>query len=169
MTSLQQRSTQWPAAAASVNALARRNPTIKLALLFLVSLAMMFVFDPVTPAVLYLLALIAVIAVTRLPFAVLALAHIPFVAFAVGLFVVNALSRPGEILWQAGALRVTVEGLTVGGSLALRTLVIGILSIAFVTSTDGVALMTSLHQHARLGSRVTFAILGGYRMRKSVV
>jgi energy-coupling factor transport system permease protein len=146
------------------NALARRNPTIKLVLLFLVSLAMVFIFDPVTPAVLYVMALVAVVASTRIPLTVLALAHIPFAAFAVGLFVVNALSRPGEILWHTGVLRITAEGLTVGGSLALRTLVIGVLSIGFVISTDGVALMTSLHQHARLGSRLTYAILAGYRM-----
>lgn len=149
---------------AAGNVLARRNPTVKLVLLFLVSLALTFVFDPVTPAVLYVLGLAAVILATRLPLRVLVLAHIPFVAFAVGLFIVNTLSRPGDILWQSGALRITVEGVAVGTSLALRTLVIGVLSIGFVTSTDGVALMTSLHQHARLGARATYAVLAGYRM-----
>jgi energy-coupling factor transport system permease protein len=41
---------------------------------------------------------------------------------------------------------------------------IGILSIGFVATTDPVALMTSLNQHARLSARVTFAVLAGYRM-----
>lgn len=160
--------TQEPSPAARVepagDALSRRNPTIKLALLFLVSLTMVFIFDPITPAVLYLIALPVVAVATRIRFKVLALAHIPFLAFGLGVLIVNALSRQGEILWHAGPLRVTTEGLSVGGSLAMRTLVIGVLSIAFVTSTDGVALMGSLHQHARLGSRVTYAILAGYRM-----
>src|SRR5699024_6879022 len=45
--------------------LARRNPTVKLALVFVVSIVVMFVLDPVTPAVLYLLALVAVLTTTR--------------------------------------------------------------------------------------------------------
>lgn len=144
--------------------LARRNPTVKLVLLFMISLAMMFVFDPVTPVVLYLIGLVAVLASARIPARILLLAHIPFVGFAFSLLMVNALSRPGEVVLDMIGLRVTVEGLTVGASLALRTMVIGILSIAFVASTDGVSLMTSLHQHARLSARVTYAILAGYRM-----
>lgn len=144
--------------------LSRRNPTVKLVLVFVVSVVMLFVFDPVTPTVLYALALIGVIAAARIPPQALALAHIPFVAFALGLFLVNTLSRPGEVLWEAGVLRVTAEGVTVGAALAMRTLVIGILSIGFLASTDPVALMTSLHQNARLSARVTYAILAGYRM-----
>ena len=61
-------------------------------------------------------------------------------------------------------IRVTVEGLLVGSALALRTMAVGILSIGFIGTTDPVALMTSLHQHARLSARVTFAVLAGYRM-----
>jgi energy-coupling factor transport system permease protein len=144
--------------------LSRRNPTVKLALLFIVSLLLLFVFDPVTPAVLYLLGLAAVIAFARIPARTLLLAHLPFVGFALGILVVNALSRPGEVLVDLPPIRVTVEGLVVGGALALRTMAIGILSIGFIATTDPVALMTSLHQHARLSARVTFAVLAGYRM-----
>ena len=144
--------------------LARRNPTMKLALLTLVSLVVVFVLDPVTPAVLYLLALGAVAASARVAPRTLLVAHVPFVAFALGVLVVNALARPGVVLWQAGLLRVTAEGLGVGAALAARTLLIGVLAIGFLRSTDGVALMTSLHQNARLGARVTYAILAGYRM-----
>jgi energy-coupling factor transport system permease protein len=144
--------------------LGRRNPTVKLGLLFAVSVALLFVFDPVTPAVLYVLALAAVAASARIPGRILALAHIPFVGFGLGLLVVNALSRPGTTVWEVGALGVTAEGLAVGASLGLRSMVIGVLSIGFVASTDGVALMTSLHQHAKLGVRMTYAVLAGYRM-----
>jgi energy-coupling factor transport system permease protein len=144
--------------------LCRRNPTVKLALLFVASVALLFVFDPVTPALLYLLALAAVVLAARVPWRVLALAHFPFIGFALGLLSVNALSRPGEVVWETIGLRVTVEGLTIGASLALRTLVIGVLSIGFATTTDGIRLMTSLQQHARLSPRVTYAVLAGYRM-----
>lgn len=144
--------------------LGRRNPTVKLVLLTAVSLVVMFVLDPLTPAALYLLALAGVAGSTRLGPRSLIASHAPFVLFAVGVLAVNALSRPGEALWQAGALRVTVEGLSVGGALAGRTLLIGVLAIGFLASTDGVALMTSLHHNARVGARTTYAILAGYRM-----
>ena len=149
---------------AATSPLSRRNPTIKLALVFVVSAVMLFVFDPFTPTVLYLLALVGVLAFARVSPRTLALAHLPFAAFAVGLFVVNVLSRPGQVLWQVGVLRVTIEGVSVGAALATRTLLIGILAIGFLASTGPVALMTSLHQNAHLSARVTYAILAGYRM-----
>lgn len=152
------------ASAASESPLARRNPTVKLALLTLVSAAVLFVLDPLTPAVLYLVGLFAVAASLRVPARTLLVAHAPFVAFALGLLVVNALARPGAVVWQAGLLRVTEEGLSVGAALAGRTLLIGVLAIGFLLSTDGVSLMTSLHHNARLGARVTYAVLAGYRM-----
>lgn len=144
--------------------LSRRNPTVKLGLLFMVSAVMLFVFDPYTPAALYLLALLGVLAFARVAPRTLALAHLPFVTFAVGLFVVNVLSRPGDVLWRTGVLRVTVEGISVGAALAMRTLLIGILAIGFLASTGPVALMTSLRQNARVSARVTYALLAGYRM-----
>lgn len=144
--------------------LSRRNPTVKLAVVFAVSATMLFVFDPITPAVLYVLALAGVLGFAGVAPRALALAHLPFAAFAVGLFVVNVLSRPGQVLWEAAGLRVTVEGISIGAALAMRTLLIGVLAIGFLVSTDPVALMTSLHQNARLSARVTYAILAGYRM-----
>ncbi len=144
--------------------LARRNPSIKLAVVFLVSLAVMFVLDPVTPALLYGLALAAVMVFARVPLRTLALGHVPFLAFAFGVLVVNVLSRPGTVVWQAGPLRATEEGFSVGGALALRTVLIGVLAIGFLSSTDGVALMHSLRENARLSPRVAYSVLAGYRM-----
>lgn len=143
--------------------LARRNPTVKFVLLFVVSLALLFVFDPATSAAIYLIALVAVVAGGRIGPRVLLIGHLPFVGVAVGLLLVNALSRPGVEVATFGALRITEEGLEVGAALGLRTLVIGVLSLGFIVSTDGVRLMTSLHQHARLDLRVTYAVLAGYR------
>jgi energy-coupling factor transport system permease protein len=146
------------------SALARRNPSIKLAVLFLSSVALLFVLDPVTPSTLYLLGLIGVVVGGRLPLRTVLAAQLPFVAFAAGVFSSNVLSRPGIVLWQEGPLRVTVDGLIVGAALAARTLAIGILSIGFVLTTDSLALMTSLHQNARLGARPSYALMAGYRL-----
>ena len=144
--------------------LARRNPPVKLGVMTVVSVVVMFVLDPVTPAVLYVLALVGVVYGARVPPRTLLVAHVPFLAFAVGILLVNALSRPGTVLWEGGVLRVTAEGLSVGTALALRALLIGVMAIGFLRSTDAVALMTSLHHNARLGARVTYAVLAGYRM-----
>ncbi|MEJ5946573.1 energy-coupling factor transporter transmembrane component T [Pseudokineococcus basanitobsidens] len=146
------------------SALARRDPVVKLALVLAVSLAVLLVLDPVTPAVLYLLALGGVLVGARVSPRALAVAHVPFVAFALGQLLVNALSRPGTVLAEPGPLRVTADGLEVGTALALRTLLVGVLAIGFVTSTSPVRLMTSLQQNAHLNPRVTYAVLAGYRM-----
>jgi energy-coupling factor transport system permease protein len=122
------------------------------------------VLDPVTPAVLYVLVAGAVLVGAGVRPRALLVAQLPFVAFALGVLLVNMLSRPGEVVWQGAGLRVTAEGLWVGAGLAGRTLLMGLLSVAFVATTDGVALVTSLHQHARLGAKVTFAVLAGYRL-----
>lgn len=151
-------------AAAAGGVLARRNPTVKLGLLFATSFTSLFIFDPLTPAMLYGLSLTAVLSLTDIPLSRLLVAHIPFLAFAAGLLMVNSVTRPGTVLWHVGFLSVTEEGLTVGAALAMRTLLIGVLSIGFLLSTDPVDLMTSLHHNARLSSRVTYTLLAGYRM-----
>ncbi len=142
----------------------RRNPTVKLALLIVVSIALVFLLDPVTPTVIWALGVLAAVTFARIPARTLATAQLPFAAFAFGVFTVNVFSRPGEVLWQEGLLRVTAEGISIGAALAMRTLAIGVLSTVFLLSTDSVALMTSLHQHARLGARPSYAILAGYRL-----
>ncbi|MGD7706725.1 energy-coupling factor transporter transmembrane component T family protein [Microlunatus sp. Y2014] len=144
--------------------LARRNPTVKLALLFVVSVGLLFLADPVSTWTLYGLALLSAWAGTRIRPRTLLLAQLPFLAFGFGVFWINVLSRPGEVLWQYGLLRVTVEGLGVGAALAARALTIGVLSIALIHSTDAVRLMASLHQHARLPARVSYAVMSGYRL-----
>lgn len=146
------------------SALSQRNPTVKLAVLFIACLALLFVLDPVTPTVIYLLSLTSVLLGGRLSLGTVLRAQLPFFAFALGVFSINVLSRPGVILWQEGALRVTVEGVTIGAALAVRTLAIGILAVGFVLTTDSLALMTSLHQNAKLGARPSYALMAGYRM-----
>lgn len=125
---------------------------------------LLFVFDPLTSTTVYLLAVAGALAGTRLRVRTLLLAHLPSATFAAGLLLVNAVNRSGHVVWYAGVLHVTVEGLSLGAALAMRTLAIGVLAIPFVSSTDPVTLVTSLHEHARLSARTTYAILAGYRM-----
>lgn len=144
--------------------LERRNPTVKLAVLFACSLATLFILNPLTLGVLTVLAIIAVLTTTGLSPGKLLVASVPFVAFGIGLVMVNALSRPGSEILEGLPVRVTSEGLAIGFALALRTTVIGMLSIAFIASTPPRDLMTSLTQHARLSPRFAYALLAGFRL-----
>ncbi|WP_424464826.1 energy-coupling factor transporter transmembrane component T family protein [Pseudoclavibacter helvolus] len=144
--------------------LERRNPTVKLAILFCCSLATLLVLNPVTLGVLAAAAALAVLTTTSLSPARLLAACTPFAAFGVGLLTVNALSRPGTEIAPDLPVRVTAEGLAIGFALALRTGVIGLMSIAFIASTPPRDLMTSLTQHARLNPRFAYALLAGFRM-----
>lgn len=151
-------------ATAGDSVLHRRNPTVKLAAVLVVSAVLLAVFDPFTPGLLYLVALAAVPVLGRIPPRTLAAAQIPFLAFAGSLFLINAVTRGGAVVASYGPLEVTTDGLAVGASLAFRTLVIGVCSAAFVLTTDPGRLMVSLHQHARLSPRVAYGVLAGYRL-----
>ena len=144
--------------------LERRNPTVKLAVLFVCSLATLFVLNPLTLGVLTALAIVSALTTTRLTPTKLLAASLPFAAFGIGLLTVNALSRPGTEVFPDLPVRVTSEGLAIGVALALRTTVIGMLSISFIASTPPRDLMTSLTQHARLSPRFAYALLAGFRL-----
>lgn len=142
----------------------RRNPVAKFVAVFAVSAALLGVFDPATPALLYVLALVAVGMLGRIGLRVLAAAQLPFLAFAVSLLAVNAVSRGGTVLASAGWFSITDDGLAVGASLALRTMVIGTCSVGFVLTTDPVRLLTSMQRQLRLPPRVAYGMLAGYRL-----
>ena len=122
--------------------LARRNPTVKLALLFVVSLAMVFIFDPgyaggpLRPG-----------PGRHQCFHAPARNHGPG---ARSLPRLRAGDLPGQHAQPTrshpvgGRAPAGHRRRTIGGwFLALRTLVIGILAIGFIASTDGVSLMGS--------------------------
>lgn len=142
----------------------RLDPTVKLTAVMVVSLTLLAVFDPITPALLYALASVGVLSVGRLPLRRLLLGQLPFASFAFSLLAVNAVSRGGQVLHRWGPLSVTDDGLAVGASLALRTMVIGVCVLGFVASTDPARLLTSLHQLGRLPVRATYALLAAYRL-----
>jgi energy-coupling factor transport system permease protein len=142
----------------------RRNPTVKLAVFFAVSLVALVPVDVWTPLVLATVAAPSVAWAGRIPWGTLGRAAVMFAPFACSLVAVNAVTRGGPVVAVVAGLDVTSTGLRIGVALALRTVLVGTLAVAFTLTTDGARLMTSLHQHARLGARATFAVLAGYRV-----
>ncbi|SES64314.1 energy-coupling factor transporter transmembrane component T family protein [Thorsellia anophelis] len=144
--------------------LMNRNPTIKLIVLIASTLSVSFIFDPWRPFILWSSTLIFLYIITPYSFCELVSQQRPFFWLASIIFIVNLITRHGESLWQFGIINITREGMSVGMSLAFRALYIGLLSIAFIKSTNPVSLMTSLNQHAKLSAKVSYAVLTGFRM-----
>lgn len=145
-------------------ALGRRNPAVKLALLLALSCALLLVTDPVTPAVLYAVALGAIVVSRSLDVRTLVRAQMPFLMFGTSIVLVNVLTRPGGAQIAIGPVDVSRAGLALGLSFAARAMLIGVLSIVFVRSTDPARLMVSLHQQARLPGTITYAVLAATRL-----
>ncbi len=148
----------------------RRNPSLKLLSLMVLMLAVTMAFDPWTPTVFFVGALAVQCFLGRVPLRSLARPLLFFFALgALGFVGSNAFfyaPPPGgsvTVLWQRGALRVTVEGLRVGLSLTIRMMAIVVLSMIFVTTTDPTDLVLSLIQHARFPFRLGYGILVAYR------
>lgn len=147
---------------AAASWLGRRNPTVKLATLVVVSFAVLFLFDPIPLLIIYALALIGSRFAADIRLRHLALAQIPFLLFGFGVLVVNAMTRPGTQAFDA-PVRITEEGLVIGAALAVRALIIGTGAIAFVLSTPPREMMVSAVQHGRLPQRFGYALLAGQR------
>lgn len=148
--------------------LADRNPSVKLGVVLLASLAVLPVLDPAPVALIYALALLGTAVAGRVPTRTLVLGQTPFLAFAAGVIAVNAMTRPGTAVLRLGAVVATREGLLIGCAVALRTLLIGVLTIALLASTPPRSLMVSLVHDLRLSPRYAYAILAGHRMLVSM-
>jgi energy-coupling factor transport system permease protein len=145
----------------------RRNPTAKLAAHLLLSLVMTVVFDPVTPLIFLGLALSVGWALGRLPLVAMLRALVPFWLLALSLMVSNALfaTRPEQatILWSWGPFVATLEGASIGLSLAERSMAIAAFTVLLIMSTDPTDLVRSLVQQARVPARFAYPALAAYR------
>lgn len=144
--------------------LGRCDPSVLLAVVVAVPLALVPVFDPGRLVVLWALAVLGALTVAGLTPARLLAAQLPFLGFGVGVLVVNSLTRAGDVLAALGPLVVTDVGLRTGVALLLRTLVVGVVGAAFLAVTDPVRLLGSLQQVARLPVTVGCALLAAYRL-----
>ena len=146
--------------------LSRRNPTVKGALVLVLSLLLVVVLDPITPLLFLAPTLAAGGALGGVRLRAYLRALAPLVLVGLGFVWTNALfavSAPGEVIHPVGPLRVSERGLAFGVAIALRGLAIGALSLTYVLTTDPTDLAVSLVRHARLPFRIVYALLAGYR------
>ncbi|MDQ3702097.1 MAG: energy-coupling factor transporter transmembrane protein EcfT, partial [Chloroflexota bacterium] len=148
----------------------RRNPTMKFALVLVLSLLLILVIDPITPLLFLGCTLAVGMALGRVSVAAYLRALAPLAIVALGFVFSNALfatvaGESGEagVLWRWGPLRLTLPGLIFGVAIGLRGLAIGALSVTFVLTTDPTDLVVSLIRQARVPFRIGYALLAGYR------
>ncbi len=148
----------------------RRNPALKLASLMVPVLAVTLAFDPWTPLVFLVLALLALRFLGGIPLRSVARPlTLLMLLGSVGLMASNAFfyapptGSSVTVLWTGGAFRVTLEGLRVGLALTVRMMAIVLFSFLFVTTTDPTNLILSLIQQAHLPFRLGYGILVAYR------
>ncbi len=148
--------------------LERRNPVIKLLAVVLVALAVTFLFDPVTPAVIFLLTLavgrwgggLSLRALLR-PLAIFLLAGF---AILVANLLFNKDNAVSPALVSIGPFKVTVAALWAAGSLWFRLLCFASLSLVFVRTTPPQDLILSLVHQLRLSYKAAYGTMVGYRM-----
>lgn len=148
----------------------RRNPSLKLLSLMVMVLAVTLAFDPWTPTVFFLLALVILLLLGHVSLRTLRMPLLFFfILGALGFVGSNALfyaptvGKPLTILWQGGTFRVSIEGIRVGISLAMRMMAIVFFSMIFVATTDPTDLVLSLIQNVRFPFRLGYGILVAYR------
>ena len=147
-----------------MSALARRDPTVKLAVILGISLLLIFIVDPVTPALFLAVAIAAALAGGARP-KTIARALVPLTVLGVGFVWSNTVfaATQGPATWTIGPIHLSEPGLRFGLAIAIRGIAMGILSLTFVWTTDPTDLVVSLIRHARLPFRIGYPLLAGYR------
>ncbi|TMG52340.1 MAG: energy-coupling factor transporter transmembrane protein EcfT [Chloroflexi bacterium] len=144
--------------------LARRDPTVKLAVVLGISLLLIFVIDPLTPVLFLALAIAAALA-GGAGLGTILRALLPLSILGVGFVWSNAVfaATQGPATWTIGPVHASEAGLRFGLAIAIRGIAIGMMSLAFVWTTDPTDLVVSLIQHARVPFRIGYPLLAGYR------
>lgn len=144
-----------------------RNPVAKLGLHLLLSLALTLAFDPWTPAMFLVSAIVVGRTLGEIPVRLMLRSLLPFWLLAASLVLSNALfvnnSANAQVLWSWGPFTATVEGAVYGSALAIRTLAIAALTLIVLMTTEPELLVRSLVQQARLPARFAYPALAAFR------
>ena len=147
--------------------LGRRDPSMKLAVVVVLSLLLVLVIDPLTPLLFLALTLAAAFALGRVgpvgyarALGALAIVGLGFV-WSNAILATVPTDTPPLAVW--GPVRVTEPGLRFGVAIALRGLAIGALSLTFVLTTDPTRFAVSLSRNLHVPDRIAYPLLAAYR------
>jgi len=146
----------------------RVNPCVKLLAAVTVVVVLTFVFDPLTPAIVLLLTLLAGRFLGGLSFAAQLKPMLVFFIAGLAILVANILFNKENAVSPAvvdlGFLRVTRAALWAAGSLWLRLLLFALVSLVFVKTTSPQDFILSLVHQLKVNYRVAYGTMVGYRM-----
>ncbi|MBB6450299.1 energy-coupling factor transport system permease protein [Geomicrobium halophilum] len=143
------------------------NPLAKLIALLVVIAAMIFVFDPWTPFLLWVVSVLMLHLLGGIPVKFITLISIPFMLFGLTFVWINAVfpAERGElILFSLFGLPIALENIQTGLSLGFRSLVFGTWSLLFVLTTSPTIFLHSLIQNGKLSPRFGYGIMAAYRL-----
>jgi energy-coupling factor transport system permease protein len=142
------------------------NPSVKLLAVALVTIAITFVFDIITPLVFLAAAVLVLTVAGRVPLRYTLLSLAPFVLVSIGFVFLYAVFGPNtgpNTIVSIGPVRVSREGILLGFSVGMRVLFLISTSLLFIATTEPGDLVLSLIQQARLNYKLAFAMLVAYR------
>jgi len=148
--------------------LQRLNPSVKLLAVALVALCLTFIFDPLSPAVLFLITLVAgrllgglALRAQLKPLWVFVIAGI---AILLANIFFNKENSEAAALTYLGSVKITGPALWAAGTLWTRLLCFALLSLVFVKTTEPQRLILSLVHQLHLNYRIAYGTMVGYRM-----
>jgi energy-coupling factor transport system permease protein len=148
--------------------LQRRNPCIKLLAVALIALVLTFIFDPLTPAVVLVLTMLAGRVLGGLSFRAQLRPLWGFVLAGVAILLANIFfnkeNAVSPALLTLGSVKITGPALWAAGTLWLRLFAFALLSLVFVKTTEPQHLLLGLVHQLHLNYRVAYSSMVGYRM-----
>jgi energy-coupling factor transport system permease protein len=148
--------------------LQRRNPTFKLAAVVVTALGLTFLFDPITPLVVFVVTLAAGRLLGGLSFKAQLRPLLVFVLAGIAILLANIFfnkeNATSPVLFSLGPLEVTAAALWAAGSLWFRLLAFALLSLVFVKTTEPQHLILSLIHQLHLSYRAAYGTMVGYRL-----
>jgi energy-coupling factor transport system permease protein len=147
----------------------RLNPLTKLALTIPVVIVVSFMYEPVTPLAIALVAVLATRVLGRVPWRAITRPFVIAILLSVGMlwtgtvFYAGPGSEAGAPAFMVGPLRITEAGIIYGLAMAARLVAIFATSSLFVLTTDPTRFVLALIQQGRLPFRLGYGVFAAYR------
>ena len=145
------------------------NPSIKLILITILMLVVTFAYDPYTPFIFSVLAIIQITLLGKIPIKQILKMIMPLIFILVGITITSIISydtsmekTPQIILYLKG-LEITANSITFGFTIGFRILCFLLYSLLFVATTDPTDFILSLIIQLKLSPKIGFGTLAGYR------
>ncbi|MGM0368347.1 MAG: energy-coupling factor transporter transmembrane component T family protein [Actinomycetota bacterium] len=147
----------------------RVNPSLKLILIMVLMFAVTFAYDPYTPLIFAVIAVLQLTILGKIPLKSIFKMVLPlsFILFAITITSIIAFNTAAEtspvVVISVGSFIITKASITFGVTIGLRIFCFLLYSILFVATTDPTDFILSLILQLKLNPKIGFGTLAGYR------